>query len=136
MEAALFYLSNGAAPSTLRVYQSGQRRFERFRSRADVTPSHVLEQLLCLIVADAAKSGLQYSTIKTYLAAVRDFAIANGGRDPFAGSLPTLGNAMLCIKRVQGRPAPDSRRPVTPAILLLLRSAWSPHAECWTAKLM
>ena len=61
-----------------------------------MTPSHVLEQLLCLIVADAAKSGLQYSTIKTYLAAVRDFAIANGGRDPFAGLLPTLGKAMLC----------------------------------------
>ena len=56
-------------------------------------PSHVSEQLLCLFVADAARSGLQYSTIKTYLAAVRHFAIANGGRDPFAGSLPTLGKA-------------------------------------------
>ena len=32
-----------------------------------MTPSHVSEQLFCLFVADVAKSGLQYSTIKTYL---------------------------------------------------------------------
>ena len=49
--------------------------------------------------------------------------VTSGMGDPFAAAHPQLDLVLRGIKRHQGRPAPDRRLPITPAILRLLRNA-------------
>ena len=124
-------LAQGVADSTRRVYASGQRRYSEFCERVGLTPFPADKQTASLFCANLAKNGLRYSTIKTYLAGLRFAQISSIGVDPLAGSLPKLYLALAGIKRAQGRPAPDPRLPVTPAILRQFRAAWTPYAHLW-----
>ena len=71
-EVARDLLDASIAPSTARVYATGQRRYLSFCRDANMVPLPTSERLLCLFVAHLAERGLQHSSIKGYLSAVSD----------------------------------------------------------------
>ena len=122
------YLAQALAPSTLRTYQSGQRRFLRFCTDADLQPLTLSENLLCLFVAHLASQGLVPQTIKAYLSAIRFFHIMAGHGDPFApGALPRLQYVVRGIKRAPRSPS-RPRLPLTPPLLQAIKTCWAPKA--------
>ena len=116
------------APSTARVYASGQRRFLAFCGGAGVgVPFPVTERVLCLFVAHLADGGLKHSTIKGYLSAVRRLHIIQDFGDPFVASLPLLDCAVKGVKLRQARSPssrPQPRLPITPRLLRVMRDFW------------
>lgn len=92
-----------------------------------MTPMPASEHQLCLYVAHLAGGGLQHSSIKGYLSAVRRLQVVCGMGDPFAASWPLLECTLKGVKREQAKRAvtrPQPRLPITPAILRLLRQYW------------
>ena len=113
------YLRHGLAPSTHRTYASGQRSFVRFcqlanRYSANGTSLPADEWTLCLFATWLAKD-LKVASIKVYLSAVRALHIEQGYTDPMSDCL-LLQRVLKGIKRCQGA-SPDTRLPITPAIL-------------------
>lgn len=121
------FVKASIAPSTARVYATGQKRYLSFCRDSKSAPLPTSEHKLCLFVAHLASEGLQHSSIKGYLSAVRRLQIVQGLGDPFVASWPMLectlrGIKMRQAKKVATRPA--SRLPITPDILRLLRKHW------------
>ena len=110
-----FYLSNGLAPSTRRVYRSAQRQFIDFctldgcvSSNGSLLPTS--EQTLmqfCSHLADC----LHHSSIKVYLSEIPSLHIDQGFPNPLVNCLQ-LQRLLLGIKRHQGSSLPQ-RQPVT-----------------------
>ena len=124
-ESVSFYLGRALAPSTLRSYGSGQRRYLDFCTVTRLQPLPFSEHSLCLFVAQLAKDGLTHQTIKSYLSALRHFHILAGHGDPFAGDpFPLLHYVLRGIKRSPSHAARQSRLPITPAILRVLKEQW------------
>ena len=78
--------------------------------------------------------GLQHSSIKGYLSAIRRMQIVKGMGDPFTASWPLLEYTLRGIKlRLAKRP--DSRAkqrlPVTPDILRKLKNSW--ETDCYSS---
>ena len=66
-ENVSFFLGQALAPSTLRSYRSGQKRFLRFCQEAILQPLPLTEHVLCLFVAQLGRERLSHQTIKCYL---------------------------------------------------------------------
>ena len=79
-------INNLLAPSTRRAYAIGQRRCFVFRSACQLTPFPLTEDQLCTFVAHLVDEGLQHSSIKIYLLAIRWLQIIRGLGDLFAAS--------------------------------------------------
>ena len=86
-----FYLSNGLAPSTRRVYRSAQRQFIDFctldghvSSNGSLLPTS--EQTLLRFCSHLADR-LHHSSIKVYLSAIRSLHIDQGFPDPLVNCL-------------------------------------------------
>ena len=123
------FLGKALAPSTLRAYGTGQRRYLRFCHDAGLQPLPISEHTLCLFVAHLAKEGLTHQTVKLYLSAVRYYLIMAGQGDPFLGSaFPLLQYVLRGIKRSPAHLPRQLRLPITPAILRGLKAVWSPRA--------
>ena len=78
--------------------------------------------------------GLQDSSIKGYLSAVRRMQIVYGLGDPFVASWPVLECTLKGIQLRQAKNSatrPQHRLPVTPAILRLLRQFWEACCMCF-----
>ena len=129
-------------PSTKRVYRTGQQRYLEF-CRAGGLPAFPLgEDRLCTLVAHLVDGGLQHSSIKGYLSAIRHLLIVNGMGDPFATAMPLLEYALRGVKVRQSRSMSTGRRrclPITPDILRKLKSVWERtggdvnHIMLWAA---
>ena len=91
------------APSTKRVYASGQRRYWEFCRVNRLPPFPLPEDQLCTYVAHLVDEGLQYSSVKSYLSANRRLQIVQGMRDPFISSWPLLEYALCGVKLHQAR---------------------------------
>ena len=89
-------------------------------------PLPASEQLLILFVADLSLR-VCHSTARTYLAGVRHLHISQGYGDPLKGC-PKLDLVLRGLKRQKPR-AQDSRLPITPWVLLRIKSvlAQAPH---------
>ena len=99
-ESVSFYLERSLAPATLHSYTSGQRRYMAFCTAANLQPLPLVEQTLCMFVAQLGREGLAHQTIKAYLSAVRHFVIIAGHSDPFKGDpFPLLQYVLRGIKR-------------------------------------
>ena len=83
-------INNSLAPSTRRVYASGQKRYLEFCRKGGLTPFPLAEDQLCTFVAYLMDEGLQHTSIKGYLSAIRRLQIVKGLGDPFAASWPLL----------------------------------------------
>ena len=118
------FVNASIAPSTSRVYETGQRRYIAF---CKFNPLPLEENRLCLFVAHLADEGLQNSSIKGYLSAISRLQIVDGLGDPFVASWPLLECTLKGIKLRQARRAaarPKPRLPITPAMLRLLKKYW------------
>ena len=98
------------------------------------------EQLSSRFAAYLFKEGLKGGTIKNYMAAVRHTQISMGLGDSRMSDMPQLGYIIRGIKRVTGGP-PKTRLPITPDLLKVMRSLWSPStdrngANLWAAACM
>ena len=136
------FIDSSIAPATARVYATSQRWYLAFCRSSRLTPLPTSEHQLCLYVAHLASGGLQHSSIKGYLSAIRRLQIVCGLGDLFAASWPLLECTLKGVKREQAKRAvtrPRPRLPVTPAILRLLRQFWEreqhnpDHIMLWAA---
>ena len=132
------YFEHGLAGTTRRTYQSGINKFVHFCNIYHVTnPLPVSQSLLCSYISHLANSGLAYSTIKTYLAAVRYLQISNDLPEPRTVPMPKLSVVERGIrqKRLE-EPSRRPRLPITPTILCQLRSLWPREASDYDIILM
>ena len=85
------------------------------------------QSILCFFVSYLGKNGLAYSTIKGYLAAVRNLQIGYRWPCPAATPMPKLEQVLRGIKISQARAGrlPRRKLPITPAILRQVKQAWS-----------
>ena len=123
------YANWGLAWRTNRTYGSGERRFIRFcllhrlvHDGGDILPAS--EGTLIYFASYLARS-VRHSTIKLYLAAVRNLHISCGHSDPLVGKL-LLKKVLRGILRYQGQQR-ILRQPVTPGVLLAIR----PFLQAW-----
>ena len=77
------YFANGAARSTWRTYAVGQRRYLSFCAAARRQAVPTTETSLMLFATHLATSGLAYTSIKVYLAAVRHLHVTKGKHSQF-----------------------------------------------------
>ena len=121
------YVGDSIDSSTSRAYASGQRRYSSFCDSVQCSPFTLAVDSVCRFVVHLAEGGLQHSSIKGYLSAVRRMQIVMGLGDPFVASWPLLECLLKGVKLRQAKKAesrPQNRLPITPAILRLLRSFW------------
>lgn len=119
--------NNSLAPSTKRVYASGQKRYLEFCRLSSLSPFPLSEGQLCSFVAHLAEEGLQHSSVKGYLSAIRHLQILGGMGDPFVASWPLLECTLKGLKLKQAKcPSMRSkiRLPITPVIMRQLREVW------------
>ena len=113
----------------MRVYTAGQRRYIAFCAAANIQPTPLNEQTLCMFVTQLAKEGLTHQTIKSYLSAIRYFHVIAGQGDPFAGDpFPLLQYVCRGIKRSPSQAPRQLRLPVTPPIMRVLKQQWNTRA--------
>ena len=128
MEGVVRDLVDGSvAPSTKRVYASGQRRFLEFCRDTDSNPFPLSENQLCKFVAHLSEEGLKHTSIKGYLSAVRRMQIVGGMGDPFTASWPLLECTLRGVKLRQAKKEATrsrTRLPITPSLMKKLRSTW------------
>ena len=121
-ESVSFYLERALAPSTRRSYTSGQRSYMAICEAAKLQPLPLVEQNLCMFVAQLAKEGLAHQTIMAYLSVLRNLVILAGHSDLFMGdTFPLLQYVLRGIKRTPSQSPRQPRMPITPAILLWLK---------------
>ena len=125
----LRYANWGLAWRTNRTYGSGERRFIRFclmhrlvHDSGDILPA--FEGTLIYFASYLAWS-VCHSTIRLYLAAVRNLHISCGHSDPLVGKL-LLRKVLRGILRYQGQHR-VLRQPVTPGVLLAI----GPFLRSW-----
>ena len=129
METAFHeFYSQGLASSTQKCYSSGQKRFLTFCSSFNLQPIPPSEHTILLFISQLGLEGLSLSTIKSYLAAIRNLLI-NGGFPNHQRYTPRVELVIRGIKcsKVYSKDAKRSRLPITPAILSQLKRAWSSH---------
>ena len=128
-QAVQYFCDKGIAESTHKTYQSALRKFAHFCSTFSiVSPFPVSEALLCYYSSFLACENLTPQTIKTYLAALRHTQVVLGLPEPSQlSSLPRLKLVQAGIQRAHALSQCTSRirLPITPAILLKLRSYWN-----------
>lgn len=125
----LNYANWGLAKNTNRAYSCGEKRFLEFclmnrlqGPDGDVLPAS--EGTLVYFASYLART-VRHSTIKLYLAAVRNLHITAGYNDPLKGKL-LLRKVLRGILRYQGQQR-IRRQPVTPKVLLAIR----PVLQSW-----
>ena len=107
------------APSSSKTYKSAQNIFIEFCLSYGRTPLPASEQVLILFVAYLAER-VCHATARTYLAAIRHMHISHGYGDPLKGCLQ-LELVLKGLKRQRPR-SQDSRLPITPLVLLKIKS--------------
>ena len=125
----LTYASWGLSMNTNRAYNCGEKRFLQFclmnrllGPDGDVLPAS--EGTLVYFASYLART-VRHSTIKLYLAAVRNLHITAGYSDPLKGKL-LLHKVLRGILRYQGEQR-IRRQPVTPQVLSAIR----PVLQSW-----
>ena len=123
------YARWGLAWTTQRTYSSGEKSFVTFclmnrlvSDRGDILPAS--EGTLIYFASHLART-VRHSTIKTYLAAVRNLHISCGHGDPLMGKL-LLKKVLRGILCYQGQRR-ILHQPVTPGTLLAI----CPILEAW-----
>ena len=91
----------GIAPTTECMYGVARRRYLRFCERYGRTPLPASERGLCQFVAFLAGEGLRHSSIKTYLAAVRQMQVEVGLGDPGMSAMAKLGQVVRGVQRLR-----------------------------------
>ena len=118
------FINDSLAPCTKCTYTVGQKRYLEFCKRFQLVPFPLAEDQLCTYVTHLMDEGLQHSTIKGCLSAIRRLQILKGLGDPFNTSWPLLEYTLRGIKLRKAKQKdtkPKERLPITPDILCKLR---------------
>ena len=98
--AVQHYYINGLAPSTHRSYKVGQSRYLAFCCQIQCSAIPTSESTMLLFVAYLAKEKLSYTTIKVYLAAIRNLHITARMHHTYQEQLtPYLEQVLQGIKK-------------------------------------
>ena len=100
------------------MYQAGIKKFNNFCSTYNIAnPLPVSQSLLCSYITYLAKSGLAYSSIKTYL------SVSHGLAAP-----DQVAKLSLVERGIRRAKSIEHKSVHTPAILRQLRALWSMNA--------
>ena len=138
------YYLLGLSPSTRKAYQVGFHAYKAFCANTNRQEIPTSEATLLLFVTYLADQGCSSSTIKVYLAAIRNAHEAQGEHECFMeASTPRLQRVMKGIQREQATvTCHRTRKPITISIMLqiqrILSKVQSHHnlmiwAACCTA---
>ena len=123
------YFRSGIAPSTNRVYTAGARKYLTLCNHLRSAPLPATEQLLCKFSAHLATNNIAFTSIKVYLAAVRQLHISNGLPPPRTDEMARLQQVLRGIKITQGREnislVRRHRHPISLEVLHEIQSIWS-----------
>ena len=123
----------GLLGNTTRTYDSGKCRYLQFCWSAGLPVS---ERTLCWFVAHLVNQNLHYSSVRTYLSAVRHLQISAGLPDLFThGAFPQLAYTLRGAWPFN-QPQRDSCLPISPDIHRLLHHAWSDPSETYESRLL
>lgn len=114
----------GLAESTRKSYKTGANSYLSFCATYGRVNFPVTEKNLSLFSAHLSNKGLQASTVKSYLAAVRHTQIALGLGDPKIGDMPQLEYVLKGLKRKTTRNGTRTRLPITPIEMRILKQVW------------
>jgi len=92
---------------------------------AQLTPTS--ESLLCRFVTYLANQNISHSTIKVYLAGVRQLHVKRREHMPLFNSMPCLNQVLRGIKIRQSKSSTTNhqpRLPITPEALLRIKNTW------------
>ena len=132
-----FFFQRGLAESTKRTYSVAWSRYQRCCEAGGgggggggMRPLPVSEPGLCKFVASLAVEGLAANSIRIYPAEVRHAQIERGGQDPQWGSMLRLGQVLRGVRRCRAEEGFNGRvrHPMSPDMLLKLRSSWEKRA--------
>ncbi len=107
--------------STRRTYTQGQCSFNRFCNQFNIAPYPLQEYTLRLFTAHLSHN-LSYSTIQTYLAAIRHRNIELGFPSTF-DQMPLLRLLLRGVKRIKGSTTRPKRLPISLNTLKLLKTS-------------
>ena len=130
---ASHFIKDSIAESTRRAYSTGQTTYFNFCTKFNLQPLPAPEQQLILFTADLSQR-LSYSSIRSYLSAVRFLHIANGHPDPLAKKLKL--DLLLRGLRRRKPGSQDKRLPVTPLILEKIFSVLNKNPSNFENKLL
>ena len=133
------YFHNGLTDSTRKTYASAQKKFKEFCADQGLPPAPASEPTLCRYVAHLVQGGTAHSSIKCYLAAVRQYHIAGGWNDPGISQMPRLVQVLRGVKTVQARRGNHqgrNRLPITPELLRKMREVWNRTDDPRKSKMM
>ena len=126
VESALHqFYSHGLASTTQKCYSSSQKHYLSFCSKHNLQPIPPTEHTLLLFISQLGLDNLSPSTIKNYLAAIRNLLI-HAGIPNHQLYTPRVELVLRGIKRCKVG-AIKSRLPITPIVLSHLKVAWSTH---------
>ena len=111
------YLGMSPAPSTNKTYGSGMRQFFTFCSQMYINPQLPISEDILINSSVAMARSVQYTTIKNYLSAVKNYHSSHGYELPLSNFLH-LRLILRGIKRSQGHQS-KVRRPITLQLLNL-----------------
>ena len=126
-------------PSTRATCKARQNKFIQFCQKYEINEvSPVSQETLCYYVAYLGREGLTFSTIKGYLAALRNLQIIYELPSPFDTPTPKLDQVLRGIKitREKQGQVPHSKLPVTPTVLRQVRAVWSDVGSGYTHTLL
>ena len=125
-----FSICKAIANLTQRAYRTGARRFYEFCRLANLSPRPASERDLCRFVSHLASLGLKHRTIKVYLSGIRFDLLKAGLPNPFQDAVMTrLEYVLRGVKKVEAERGGEVRQrlPITPEILVALRTVWVPR---------
>ena len=105
------------AQSTKKTYSSGMRQFFTFCSQMNINPQLPVTEDVLINFSVAMARSVQYTTIKNYLSAVKNYHSSHGFELPLSNFL-RLRLILRGIKRSQGQQS-KVRRPITLHLLNL-----------------
>jgi len=120
-----FYLEQALAPTTRKTYTSAEKRYLSFCITHHISPLPTDEKILCRYVAYLANNRLCHSTIKSYLAAVRQLSIQKNEGDTHISSMDKPELVLREVKKVHvSKQTSSLRQPITVDLLEKIRGVW------------
>ena len=114
------YFISGLAASTHNTYLSAKKKYLTFCQQYSLSPLPLCEYVTCLFVAFLSKTGINPTSISTYLAAIRHLQVESGLPPPQRADWPRLQYTLRGIKRSNATANKRSRLPITGDIMQAL----------------
>jgi hypothetical protein len=138
-----FYISQALAASTQKLYSTGWRTFSKFMQLSGTPDVFKLSDddrqkaMLAFVTYCVDNLHISYTTVKSYLCAIKYYFSRSGAPDPlsFSGGQPFSQLKLLLrgIRKVQGSPT-QAREPVTIELLssmvkILVKGLYGPYID-------